>query len=172
MLGLAAVARAHGQQAGAGPWHVLPPETVAAAEQLLGVLEEPGDSDSVAMAVSAALAPGPATAAPTWAAGAWERPDGLEAIGARARSPDLIPALGDAVDQADMRKRGLAALAVALCRSIDGVEALGAKLGGEDSAALVRMARLAGALVGPGQPTRVRGSIREILTAALESDRG
>jgi hypothetical protein len=167
MLGLAATAHARGQRAGAGPWHVLSRSTVAVAEQLLRALEECPDSRTVAAAVSAAMAAGPVTAAPSWAATVWERPGELERIGESIAAEDLAPAFPAGADarRADVRTRGLAALAVALCRGLDGVLALGAKLGEADREQLVAMARLAAVQVDPGAPTRVRGRIRGVVVA-------
>jgi hypothetical protein len=165
MLGLAAVAHARGQRAGAGPWHVLSTETVAVAEQLLLALEESRDSWVVAAAVTAALAAGPVTAVPSWAATVWEQPGELERLGESIEAAELDPAFpsGTSAKHADVRTRGLAALAVALCRGLDGVLALGAKLGESDRATLIAMARLAAVQVDPGAPTRVRGRIRRVV---------
>lgn len=164
VLGLAALAHARGQRAGAGPWYVLGPETVAAAEQLLSILEEGGDPESLAAAVGAAMGPEPATAAPSWVVRLLARDRALDRVGERIEPLELAPALerGMATDELSARARGLAALAVGLCRSIDRVEAVcrGLELG--EGRALRRMSRLAGVQVAPGQPTRVCRAIRRL----------
>jgi len=165
VLGLAALAHARGQRAGAGPWFVLSPQLVSAAEQILTELESGPDLDALTAAVAAALGPGPATAAPSWIGPALGSPERLATVGRGIDDDDIAAALP--VDAApgdlDARTRGLAAIAVALGRSIDAIEAVGRELEPGDGRALTRMARLACVEVSPGQPTRVRRVIRRLL---------
>ncbi len=167
-LGLAATAHARGQRGGRGPWYVLAPETIAAAEQVLVALEEGGDPESLELAVGAAMATAPATAAPSWAAASWSAPGALDRIGRAVTDAAIAPALphrsASAADLDD-RARGLAALAVALGRSVDGVQALAARLPAADGRLLLRMAGVAGARVAPGDPSRMRAWLKAELAA-------
>lgn len=164
VLGLAALAHARGQQAGVGPWYVLGPELVAVAEQVLSILEEGGEPESVAAAIGAAMGPEPATAPPAWTAQLLLRERALARVGQRIEPRELAPALarGASADELDPRTCGLAALAVGLCRSVDRIEAVCRQLEPDEQRALRRMSRLAGVQVEPGQPTRVRRAIRRL----------
>jgi len=167
-LGLAATAHARGQRAGDGPWHVLAPQLVAAAEQVLGVLAEENDPDSLSSAVGAAMGAAPATAAPSWAGDLWRDPELLARLGCAVPPDALAPALpvqwsgtAEPVEALDHRERGLAAVAVALGRSVDGVEALAAELAPAEGERLIGMATLAGSQVAPGEPSRMRSWLKE-----------
>jgi len=163
-LGIAAVAYARGQRAQKGPWHVLSPEIAAAAEQILGELEAEVPAQALAAAVGAAMGEAPATAEPAWTAPLVHHPDEFARVGRNAAAiwPSDFP-----LDSPDGdRERGLALVALALCRSVDAARALAAQLGAEDGRALVRSARLYQALARPGEPSAVRAAVR----AALERE--
>jgi hypothetical protein len=160
VLGLAALAHARGRRAGQGAWHVLPAETAAAAEEVLAVIEAGPGPAGLARAVRAAMGPEPATAAPSWAAPAWKEEDALDRLGEALGRNEVAAALGPADRAPPARRRALAALAVALSRSPDAAAAVAGRFGASDRDALVRMACLAGAVVGPGEPSRMRARIR------------
>lgn len=165
VLGLAMLAHARGQGSGAGPWYVLAPELVAATDQIIGVLEQGPDAASLSFAARAAMGPEPATAAPSWARPLWEHPDELERVGRLIPLVDLGAALPYGASESELgdRCRGLAALAVAACRSVDGTAAIASMLPADEARELVRMSRLAGARVAPGGPSRVRRGIRRLI---------
>ncbi|MCP4604002.1 MAG: hypothetical protein GY847_26355 [Proteobacteria bacterium] len=163
ILGLAALAHARGQRAGTGPWHTLSKEIVAASEEVLEALEQEPDPTLLEAVIRAAMAPNPATAAPTWAETLWRDPLALSRVGTAVDSERLAPALGPKCNNSSDRQKGLAALAVALSRSIDGLRALAENLPEEDRDAVVRMASLAAVVVEPGEPTRMRADIRKII---------
>jgi len=145
ILGLAAVAYARGQRAGTGPWYALPAETVAAVEEVLLVLENEEDPELLEAVVCAALSPEPSTAAPSWAEPLWRDPAALTEVG-RAVDDELTkPVLGSGEANPPPRLKGMAALAMALCRSPDGLAALAARLPGDEGPEVVRLACLAGA---------------------------
>lgn len=165
MLGLAALAYTRGQRSGQGPWFVLPPEMVSATEEILVALERGPGAEAMAAAVGSAMGPEPATAAPAWAAPLVEDPDALATVGRGVECGDLVPALPAAREAHRLSDRhaGLAAVAIAFCRSVDVVGDLSQRLELEDGASLERMSRLAGTTVEPGQPTRVRRAIKRLL---------
>ena len=163
VLGLAAVAHVHGQRSGKGPWHVLSPETIAATEEILLLLEQ-GPKKAVLEAVlEAALAPEPATAAPGWTEPVWRDPLALSRLGKALDVKRLAPALGPGNTDPSDREKGLAGIALALCRSSDGLAALAAHLEKDDRLDLKRMACLAQVLVEPHEPTQMRDEIRRLL---------
>ncbi|MDD5306201.1 MAG: hypothetical protein PHU25_02660 [Deltaproteobacteria bacterium] len=166
ILGLAALAHARGRRAGEGPWHVLPAETAAAVEEVLAVIEAGPDPESLTRAVRAAMGPQAATAAPSFAARAWENPDALERLGEALDRSDVAAALSPTDHAPSARRKALAALAVALSRSPDAAAAVAERIAASDGDALARMACLAGAVVGPGEPSRMRARIRRILEEA------
>jgi hypothetical protein len=165
VLGLASLAYARGQRSGQGPWYVLPPEMVAATEEIIGALERGAEAGALAAAVGLAMGPEPATAAPAWAGALVENTDALEALGRGIGRADLDPALprAEGGTRLDDRSAGLAAVAIAFCRSVDVVEDLCRVLGLAEGSSLRRMSRLANAVVVPGQPTRMRRAIRRQL---------
>ena len=55
ILGLAALAHAQGRRPGAEPWHVLPADTVAAAEEVLIALEKELDPALLEAVIRAAM---------------------------------------------------------------------------------------------------------------------
>ncbi len=163
ILGLAALAHARGQRAGFGPWYALCPETIAATEEVLHALDQRPDPKLLEAVVRAAMAPAPATAAPRWAEPLWRDPRALSRVGAAVDSKYLAPALGIGRHDLSDRLRGLAALAVALSRSLDGLCALAEHLPQTEKGEIVRMASLAAAVVNPGEPTQMKAKIRRIL---------
>jgi hypothetical protein len=110
------------------------------------------------------MGPKPATAAPPWTAQLLAREGALSRVGNRIDPLELAPALAPGVTAADLsaRVRGLAALAVGLCRSSDRIDAVCRELAPDEQRVLRRMSRLAGVRVEPGQPTRVRREIRSL----------
>ncbi len=170
ILGLAALAHAQGRRQGAEPWHVLPADTVAAAEEVLLALEEELDPALLEAVIRAAMSEKPATAAPSWAEPLWRDPGALSRVGAAVDSKRLAPAFGPRLPDPSDREKGLAALAVALCRSVDGLRALAERLPEEDRDLALRMTYLAGVTVEPGDPSRMRAEMRRILKE--EPERG
>jgi hypothetical protein len=161
-LGIAAIAHARGQRAHGGPWHALSRDLAAAAEQILCELEADAPPDALAAAVGAAMGESPAAAEPAWTAPLARDPEAFACAG-RAAAASWPPGFPIPAPDDDHR-RGVAAVALALCRSTDAVRSLAGKLGAEDGRALVRTARLCQALAHPGEPSAMRATIR----AALE----
>ncbi|MCP4679629.1 MAG: hypothetical protein GY854_29885 [Deltaproteobacteria bacterium] len=170
ILGLAALAHAQGRRPGSEPWHVLSADTVAAAEEVLIALEKEMDPALLEAVVRAAMGEKPATAAPSWAEPFWRDPQALSRIGAAVDSKCLAPAFGPRLPEPSDREKGLAALAVALCRSVDGLRALAEHLSEEERELVLRMTYLAGVTVEPGEPSRMRADMRRILKE--EPERG
>jgi hypothetical protein len=161
-FGLAAIAHARGRRAGREPWHLVSHDLGAAADQILAELEAVVPDDALARAIGAAMGEAPATAEPPWTAALVADPGAFARVGSAAAA--CWPA-GFALRMPDGdRGRGIAAVAFALCRSIDSARSLAAKLCAEDGVALVRAARLCGALARPGEPSAMRACVR----AALE----
>jgi hypothetical protein len=160
-LGVAAIAHARGQRAGKGPWHALSREIAAAAEQVLGALEEDVSQRALGAAVGAAMGEAPATSEPAWARALIGDPDAFARIGrgAEAAWPPDFPVEKPAGE----RERGVAITALALCRSVDAARALAIRLPRSDGDALVRWARLLQALARPGEPSTVREAVRRAL---------
>ncbi len=165
VLVTAAVSHARGARAGATRWNVLAPENVAATEQILRVIEDGVDPRDMAVAIESAMGEKPATAPPSWANRVWAEPDVISKIGAAVDDPILSHRTGRASTPTD-REKGLAALAIAMCRSMDGAEALAARLCKGDGEQLLRMARLAQATVEAGEPSGMRSKIRALLTGS------
>jgi hypothetical protein len=166
-LGLAAVAVAHGQRPGCGPWHALAPDMVASAEEVMAAVGEERNPAILATALDAALGPEPTSAAPAWLGVLDE--DALGRITA-ALSGSAKPLRGDgearfAADPA------LWALALAFCRNPDAALAVARCV--EDAAAgerLARWSRLAQAIAGPGEPSRMRRRLKALLAAGEAGD--
>ncbi len=167
-LGLAAIAHARGQQSGRGPWHVLSADTIAAAEEVLSALEQQPDPVLLEAAVRAAMSPKPATAAPTWAAPLWRDPMMLSRVGASLETSQLSSALGLKQTDPSDREKGLAALAVALSRSLDALRAFADYLPEDDRDCVFRMGCLASVSVEPGEPSGLRARLRHVLKKAVE----
>jgi hypothetical protein len=163
ILAVAALAHIGGQRAGQGPWHTLPPETISAAEEILYLLGRTGNPTVLEAVVRAAMAPEPATAAPKWAKPLWREPSSISRLGSSIDKKRLVPALGPRYGGPSNREKGLAAVAVALCRSSDGLQALAERLPEKDGSELKRMASLAQALVEPKEPTAMRAEVRRLL---------
>jgi hypothetical protein len=161
-LGMAAVAHARGQRAGQGPWHVLSRDIAAPTEQILGALEVELAPSALAAAVAAAMAEAPAAAAPAWTAPLVLDPQAFARLGRDAAA--AWPAGFRLAAPADARERGVALVALALCRSADAVRSLGGRLAAQDGRALVRAARLFQAVARPGEPSAVRAAIRAALS--------
>jgi len=161
-LGIAAVAHARGQRAQKGPWHVLSRDIAAAAEQILGELETEVTPSALSAAIGAAMGETPATAEPAWATPLARDPEAFARLGRAAAAS--WPAGFPIEEPEGERERGVALVALALCRSVDAVRALAVKLAAEDGLALVRTARLYQAVARPGEPSAVRAAVR----AALE----
>jgi hypothetical protein len=163
ILGLAAVAHARDGAAGTGSWSVLGEETAAAADEILAVLSGPVHPGAMAMAIGAAMSRSPATAPPAWAEPVWRDPSWLARIGGQISLAGGVPSVGS--PGATDRSTGIAALAMAVCRSMDGALALARKLPPADGAELARRARLAGCVAEPGEPSRIRVAIKGMLEA-------
>ena len=162
-MGLAVLARARGQRAGAGPWHVLAADFKAAAEEVLLSLEQAPDPELLEAVVQAAMGPEPATAAPSWAAPFWRKSSVLKMVGKEINEKRLAPVLGSRYTDASDRLKGLAALAVAMSRSLESLRALAEYLPVAQGQELVRMGNLAQAVVESGEPTRMRAELKRLL---------
>lgn len=164
ILGLAALAHASGPCSSGKRWHVLSPETAAAADQILSVIEGGVEPLSLAAALGAAMGEGPATSCPGWVLPVIEDPGLIDLIG-REVPPrvGLAPSEGEGNSE---RIAGLASLGMALCRSLDAVMAVAERLEREDGEALVRLSRLAQAEARPNEPSEVRAMIRRLIEGA------
>ncbi len=162
ILGIAALAHARGN----GHWYVLSPEIVAATNDILGYLEAQPDSALLEAVVGAALAPKPATRPPSWSKQLTGNPPAIEQLGAMTDEAQLQAALGSSCSSPSNHLKGLAAVAIGLCRSIDSLEAFAQNLSSQDRTALMRMGYLAQTLVQPGDPSTMRSFIRRIVNEA------
>lgn len=169
-LALAAVAHAKGRLPRGERWHVLAPELAAAAEEVLAEIAAGARPEVLETAVRAAMDEKPSTAPPAWARALVGSPAALSRVGRGADPGDLAPALGRRAGTAEDRLKGLAALALALCRSLDALAAAAALLSEEDGRALVRMGHLAAATAEPGAPSRMRAAVKRL--AEPGDDRG
>jgi hypothetical protein len=159
ILGIAALAHARGD----GRWHVLSAETIAATEEILSYLEQKPDSVVLEAVIGAALASEPATQPPSWSKPLFHNQPMIERIGALIDASRLRAALGARHASPTDRLKGLAALAIGLCRSLDSLGALAQNLPVEDRAELMPMGYLAHTLVEPGEPSTMRSDIRRIM---------
>jgi len=158
-LGMAAIAHARGQRARGGPWHVLSRDLAAAADQILGELDAELPPRDLAAALGAAMGEAPATSEPSWTAPLAGDPEAFARVGRAATWPAGFPIGAPEADRA----LGIAAVALALCRSVDAARSLAAKLGAEDGRELVRAARLYQILARPGEPSAMRAAVRTAL---------
>ena len=156
-MGLASVAHVRGQSL-SGSWYVLSKEIGAAADQILKVLNDGVDKTSLAAAVTACMSLQPATAAPLWTKPIWEDPTILDQIGNLAEQK--WPPNENGAPLNSSRQRGLASLAIALCRSMDSVRAVALKLSESNGGELIKMAALAQSCVAPGIPSEERNRLR------------
>jgi hypothetical protein len=158
ILGLAAAALSAGQGPG-GPWHALSPETLAAVEEVLHLLCSCRDDVAMEQAISRGLTPLP-TSAPAWARQWTQSPKALAALSRLVPREAVAAAFGTGEGPRDDIDHGLAALAVALCRSPDALNALAAFLPDKVGTRLERLGRLAHAQAEPGVPSRLRRLLR------------
>jgi len=103
------------------------------------------------------------TAPPKWAAPIWQDTLMLSKIGKAVDLGKLTQVLGSGFTNTSDHQIGLAALAVALCRSQDGLHALALNLLKEDQSKLLNMAGFAQVVVQPGEPTKMRATIKQLL---------
>jgi hypothetical protein len=162
-LGIATLAHARGD----GRWYVLSPESIAATEEILSYLKQKPESVVLEAVIGAALAPEPATRPPSWSEPLFNKPPMIERIGARTHESQLRAALGARHASPSNRRKGLAALAIGLCRSLDSLGALAENLPDADGIELTRMGYLAHTLVEPGEPSTMRSDIRRIMNEVL-----
>jgi hypothetical protein len=148
-----------------GPWYVLSPHIRASAEELLLHLEKYAhvDENMLESVIIAAMDEPPCTAAPCWAEPLWADSDALAFVGASFSRPELVSALGQNRSSATPRHRGLAAVAIALSRGLDGLRSLAEKLPISDGRLIVKMGYLASCTVSPTEPSRVRYRIKKLL---------
>jgi hypothetical protein len=163
ILAVAAMAHIDGQRPGQGPWHTLSPENLAAVEEVLYMLSRVRTPSVLEAVIRAAMAPEPATAAPKWAEPLWRNPALISRVGKSFDAKSLAPALGPKCADPSDREKGIAAIAIAMCRSSDGLQALVEMLPEEDGAQLMRMARLAHVNVEPKEPSTIRAEVRRLL---------
>lgn len=173
ILGLSAAAGARGPFSGRGSWFVLTPSIAAAADEILEVLQGDIDPTLLAAVLEASVDLRPATAAPSWARPLWQNPELFERVGralAEAEEDQITREIfreealaGEETLASHAQRRGIACVAVALGRSMDAVRSLALKLPESDGASLIRMGQLAQALVDPGEPSRMRAFLRQIL---------
>ena len=163
VLGIAAMAHARGHRTMVGRWSALSRETRAAVEQVLGVLEQTRDFDIIHCAVMKTMSNEKVVAPPKWAKAIAQDPEILARLGSALNDASVKPALGQGDRALTPRQKGLAAMAVALCRNQDTLLALAESMPEEDASVMMRMARLAQATVAPGEPSSVRGRLRALL---------
>jgi hypothetical protein len=144
-------------------WSALSRELSAAVEQVLRFLEETPDFEVVQSAVLKTMSGEQVAAEPKWTRSICRDPEILYRAGGALDDTFLTPALGKRVSKLTPRIKGLAGMAVALCRNQDTISTLAEKLPKEDARLMVRMARLAQATVGPGEPSTMRGRLRALL---------
>lgn len=158
ILGLAAAALSAGQGPG-GPWYALSPETLASVEEILHLLCSCRDDAAMEQAISRGLTPLP-TSAPAWTRHWTQSPKALAALSRVAPRESVAAAFRPGQGPRDDIDHGLAALAVALCRSPDALNALAAFFPEEVGTRLERLGRLAHAQAEPGVPSRLRRLLR------------
>ncbi len=166
-LGLAALAHAHGQRPGVGPWHVLAKEMVGAAEEVLASLGKGPDPKLLEMAIRAAMAPEPATASPKWAEPLWQDPTALRKLGTAIGNDSLVSTIGKRFKDPSDIEKGLAGLAIAFSRSLDSLAALVEHFTELDRKKALRMGCLAQTVVGPGEPSKMRAFIKQFVQNEL-----
>ena len=127
------------------------------------MLEQTKDQSAIEQAVQAAMGPDPATASPSWAEPLWRNSDAFERLGAAFDADRLARASGQGKNLASDREKGMAAVAVALCRSLDSLRALSLKLPEQDQDRIVRAGYLAQVVARPGEPSKVRAEVKRIL---------
>jgi hypothetical protein len=162
-LGIAAMAHARGHRTMAGKWSALSLEMRAAVEQVLGVLEKSTDLDVVRYAVMKTMSNEQVAAPPKWAKAIVQDPELLAQLGSDLDDALLNAAIGRGGHALTPRQRGMAGMAVALCRNQDTLMALAEGMPGGDGRAMMRMARLAQATVAPGEPSSMRRRLRALL---------
>jgi hypothetical protein len=160
---IATVARARGIRMSEHRWHVLAPDIVASVEQILGFLEHAPALDWLEIAVHQTLNGKPIASVPEWLKPIGQDPDTLSILGRATDSASLASALGFRGQHPSDRKKGLAAVAISLSRMQDTLDTLSRMLPEEGGRMLVRMGRLAAAVVRSGEPTKMRAHIREVL---------
>ncbi len=164
ILGLASVAAACGQRPGEGPWYVLSKETTRPAESILKAIASNGDTMVLESAVRAALSPEPATSLPPWTT-AVNAPEALLRIAGAIEISTLRKLLPDPQDPHQL---GLAALALAFCRSHDHLVSLSQFLNEDDRARFLRLGALAAVTVRPGEPSKMRLQIKQCFVGNQE----
>ncbi len=160
MLTLAATARARGRRAARDRWYALCPQMIAAAEQVLLVLEGGVAPELLTVAVQKAMTDEPVTAVPKWALPLTEHPESIALLGKDIDQRLIRAALPSETPSLDEHSIGLAALAVAFCRSQDSLRALAGHLPEGDARTVLRRARLAQATVSAGEPSKTRGELK------------
>lgn len=156
---------------GREPWQVLSPEIVAAAEQAYAALAVDPDPALLALALQSALCRRPMTALPEWMAPITREPACVSYLGRHVQDSKLTPALGRLRSASSDREKGLAALALALCRRQDTLRTLASRLPETtDARLLTRMGLLAYVLAVPGEPSAMRGEVRKLIKGAASWD--
>ena len=142
------------------------PELRAAAAQAGKALDANPPDDVLEEALACALRPRPAVTLPDWVKTVVRNPREISRIGQRF-SGSLHAALGVHCPSPSARERGLAALALSLCRQQDTLRTLADFLPvPAEGVLLERMARLAAVLASPGEPSSARAAVRRILKGA------
>ena len=172
VLGLASVASACGQRAGKGPWYVLSKEITGPAEEVLTALQKKPDPVLLEAAVRAAMSKEPATSPPSWSEPLLSGGDVIDRFGGTIEKKDIEKVAGKARDTGSPRVRGLAALAIAFCRSRDAVEAISRLFEEEEKRAVREMGAFAGAVVDPMEPTSMRERLKTFLSRDIEVSDG
>ncbi len=152
------------------PWSVLSPELIAGAEQIGAAVAACEAEEALALAVQSALAPA-RTALPEWLTPTLTEPKCLSFVGRNTGDFDLLAALGPGRVASSDRERGLAALALALCRRQDTLLTLASRLPeSSETRLLIRMGRLANVTAAPGEPSKLRSALRRRLKGASTWD--
>jgi hypothetical protein len=168
MLTLAVVAYSRGfRPATVGQWNVLSKEMQAAAEQILSAVASNPFPKVLEQALTFALAPLSETAVPSWLSPIYRDPSALSAVGRAFETARLTASLGEQRIAPSDREKGLAAVALALCRLQDTLASLSRRLPSvEEAVRLMRMGRLAYVRAGGGEPSAARTEIRKLLNGA------
>ncbi len=167
VFGLALMAHLHEAPGGSHRWYALTPDTRAAAEEIRPALAASPDPQVVEAVIRASMSPGPAVSPPAWCRPLWDVPGLLRRVGGAFSEDELTNALGPFCDGASDRAKGIAALALSLCRSLDGLYAAAAHFEDNDGTELVRRGHLAHNTAEPGQPSGAGEKIRKVIEEVL-----
>ncbi len=148
-------------------WSVLSPSNRAAIEEILEVLSLGVSHLDLKQALQSSFSKYPNTSLPLWIVPVYQEENILSVIGQNWKTSDLKIALGVSRSNPSDREKGLAAVAIALCRLHDTLLTLSYRLPSEEGSLLIRMGRLAGVLAEPSFPSNFRNRIKIILKGTI-----